>query len=85
MKDVNQITICKSGYESIKEFKNAVKKVIMALLDNGYIMTVKYDLNDKKLGIVVIDYSYSDESFGGYYPHWLSPEEFESIEIERVV
>ena len=78
--EVNRITVCKDNYESIKEFKNAVKKAIMTLLDNDYIMTVKYDVRDKEMGIVVIDYGYADQSFGGHYPYWLSIEEAESIE-----
>lgn len=85
MNKVNCLTVCRNSYNTQEEFENAIKRAIMVLLDNGYIMTVKYDLRDKELGVVVIDYNYADESFGGYYPHWLSPEEFESIEIERVV
>ena len=46
-------------------------------------MTVKYDLNEKEMGIVVIDYNYADEDIGGYYPYWLSPKEIADIEIKR--
>ena len=52
----------------------------MLLLDNEYIMTIKYDCEDKELGVVVIDYNCADETWGACYPHWLSPEEFELIE-----
>lgn len=81
--EVNRLTVCKDEYSSNKDFRNAVKKAVMSLLDNGYIMTVKYDLNDKEMGIVVIDYNYADEEIGGHYPCWLSPEEIEDIEEKR--
>ena len=81
--EVNQLTVCKDEYSSPEEFENAVKKAIMFLLDNGYIMTVKYDVGDKEMGIVVIDYNYADEEFGCYYPCWLSPDEIEVIEAKE--
>lgn len=77
MKDVNEITICRDEYSSIEEFENAVKKAIMVLLDNNYIMTVRYD--DKGLGIVAIDFNPSDASWGCDYPYWLSPWESDSV------
>lgn len=77
--DMNRIAICKEDYKSNKEFKNAIKKAIMVLLDNDYIMTVKYDDRDKEMGIVVIDYDYANEEFGGRLPYWLLPEEIEKI------
>lgn len=80
--EVNRLTVCKDKYSSKEEFENAVKKAINTLLDNGYIMTVKYDANDKEIGIVVIDYTYADEEFGCYYPCWLSPDEIDYIEAK---
>lgn len=77
MNKVNEIVICRNNFDSEGAFKNAVRDAIMVLLDNDYIMTVRYD--EKGLGIVAIEYNYGDESFGDYYPHWLLPEEYESI------
>lgn len=81
MKDVNRIVVCKEDYNSQEEFENAIKAAIMVLLNNNYIMTVKYD--EKGLGIVVIDYNYDNEEYGCHYPHWLSPDEFESITWDK--
>ena len=77
MKDVNKIVICKEDYETTEDWENAIKKAIMVLLDNNYIMTVEYD--EKGLGIVVIEYNYDDECYGCHYPYWLSPDEWESV------
>lgn len=43
MNKTNQITICRSEYDTQEDFENAIKKAIMVLLDNNYIMTVRYD------------------------------------------
>ena len=85
VKDVNRLTVCRNDYQSNKDFRNAVKKAVMALLDNDNIMTVKYDCCDKDMGVVIIDFNPADESYGFDYPHWLSPEEFESIVSEEYV
>ncbi len=77
MNSVNRITICKDKYKTQDDFENVIKKAIMLLLDNGYIMTVRYD--EPGLGIVCLDYNYADRSFGTDYPVWLSPEEQEKI------
>ena len=77
MKDVNEIVICKDTYKTQEDFENAIKKAIMVLLNNNYIMTVRYD--EPGLGIVCIEYNSDDESCGHYYPHWLSPTEWESV------
>lgn len=45
----------------------------MVLLNNNYIMTIKYD--DKGLGIVWIQYDYTDKDFGGTLTYWLLSEE----------
>ena len=82
MDNVNKLTICKKDYSSEKEFKNAVKRAIMVLLDNDYIMTVGYDNRDKEMGIVVINYDYANEEFGGALPYWLMPDEVEKIANE---
>lgn len=73
----NEIVICKKDYETNETFHDAIRDVVKVLLDNNYIMTIRYD--DKGLGIVCVDYGYADESYGDYYPRWLSPYEYESI------
>lgn len=80
MKSVNKIVICKDEYKSKEEFENAIRDAIMVLLNNNYIMTVRYD--DKGLGIVVIEYNYAEQEYGEAYPYWLLPEEWESVEWE---
>lgn len=77
MHDVNTIVICKEDYETEDAFENAVKRAIMVLLENNYIMTVRWD--EKGLGILCIEYEHDDMSFGGNYPYWLSPEEIECV------
>lgn len=77
MNDINSIVICRDTYKSQEEFENAIKKAIMVLLDNNYIMTVRYD--EPGLGIVAIDYNYADQTYGCHYPYWLSPDEWDSI------
>ena len=77
MNKVNQIVICKKEYKSQEDFENAIKDVIMVLLNNDYIMTVEYD--EKNLGIVLIEYDYKNQEYGEPYPYWLLPEERETI------
>ena len=43
MNDVNSILICREDYKSQEDFENAIKKAILVLLDNNYIMTVKWE------------------------------------------
>lgn len=83
MSRVNCVTVCRDKYETKKDFENAIKKMIMSLLDNDYIATIKYDANDKELGVVVINFNYADEGFGDYYPHWLLPDEVEDLMNEK--
>lgn len=75
MKEVNNITICKEDYSSKEEFEQAINKAVMCLLENNYIMTVRYD--DKGLGIVSIDFNYDNLEYGGNYPFWLTADEYE--------
>lgn len=77
MNSVNRITICKDRYKTQDDFENAIKRAVMLLLENDYIMTIKYD--EPALGIVCIDYNYADRSFGAEYPIWLNSEEQEKI------
>lgn len=77
MNKVNKLVLCREDYESQEEFENEIKKAVMLLLNANQIMTVRYD--EKGLGIIVIEYKYADQSYGDYYPYWLSPEEIESV------
>lgn len=78
MKDVNRIEISRDDYDTQEDFENAIKKAIMVLLDNRYIMVVRYDDG----GVVVIEFNPANESYGYDFPVWLSPEEFESVMID---
>ena len=80
-KDVNQIVVCQEGYDTKEDFENAIKDAVTVLLNNNYIMTVKWD--DKGLGIVCINYNHDDQSFGCDYPYWLSPYEIESVVLDE--
>lgn len=75
MNSVNRITICKDRYKTQDDFENAIKRAVMLLLENDYIMTIKYD--EPALGIVCIDYNDADQTLGAEYPIWLNPEEQE--------
>lgn len=79
MNKINTLALDSDKYKSKEEFENAIKNAIILLLDAGYIATIRYDANDKGLGIVVIDYDYADLKLGAAYPYWLYPEEAESI------
>lgn len=81
MHDVNNITICRDTYKTQEDFENAIKKAIMVLLDNEYIMTVRYD----EPGIVCIDYDHGNQSYGDPYPYWLSPTEWERLVLDDEV
>lgn len=76
-RDVNHITVCRDNYKTQEDFENAVKNIIMFLINEDYILTIKYD--SKEFGIVVISYDYANEEFGGAMPYWLLPEEIEKI------
>ena len=77
---INTITICKDTYETQEDFENAIKKAVMVLLDNNYIMTVRYD--EPGLGIVCIEFETADQTVGCRYPYWLSLTEWESVFLE---
>lgn len=77
MQKINEIVICKDEYESQEEFENAIRDAIMVLLNNNYIMTIRFD--EKGLGIVVIEYNYANQEHGTPYPCWLTPTEYESV------
>lgn len=77
MNKVNQIVICKEEYETEEDFENAIKDAVMVLLNNGYIMTVRYD--EKALGIVAIEFEHANQEYGCAYPYWLLPNELDAV------
>lgn len=77
MYKTNRLVIYKENYNTNEEFEEAIKSAIMVLLNAGYIMTIDYD--DMALGIVCIDYDFSNPEYGGYLPYWLLPEEVETV------
>lgn len=80
MNKVNSIVICRGNYKSQEEFENAIRDAVIVLLNNEYIMTVRYD--EKGLGIVVIDYDSDDQGLCDAYPYWLTLKEWESVVLE---
>ena len=80
MDRANEIVICKDEYKTKEDFENAIRDAVVVLLNNNYIMTVRYD--EKGLGIVAIEYNHSQEEYGAPYPYWLTQEERESVEWE---
>lgn len=77
MKDVNNISICRDNYSSREEWENAIKKMVISLLDNRQILVVRND--EPGLGIVDIEFNPDKMEYGCHYPYWLSPEEEGSI------
>lgn len=77
MRDVNSIAIVRDNYKTREEWEDAIKKMVIALLDNRQIMTVRYD--EPGLGIVDIEFNSDRQEWGCHYPYWLSPEEEMSI------
>lgn len=77
MSRVNSITICRDNYRSKEEWEEAVGKMVVQLLHNRQIMTVRYD--EPGIGIVVIEFNYDRLDYGNRYPVWLYPEEEESV------
>ena len=77
MNRVNQFVICKDNYESELDFNDALSNMIMTLLNNDYIATIRYD--EKGLGIIIIEFNDADPALGGAYPYWLMAEEAETL------
>lgn len=77
MRDVNNIAIVRDNYSTREEWEDAIKRMVIALLDNRQIMTIRYD--EPGLGIVDIEFNPDKAEWGCKYPYWLSPEEEESI------
>lgn len=77
MKDVNSICICRDNYSTREEWEDAIKKMVISLLENRQILVVHYD--EPGLGIVDIEFNPDQQEWGCKYPYWLSIEEEESI------
>lgn len=77
MSKVNSITICRDNFGTVSEWEDAVKRMVMSLLENHQIMTVRYD--ESGLGIIIIEFEHDDPSMGCRYPRWLTPEEEETV------
>lgn len=80
--ETNNLVICKDSYEDQYDFEDAIKRAVMLLLENGYVMTVKYD--EPSFGIVVIEYDYDDPELAGRMPYWLAQDELESVVWEKM-
>lgn len=77
MRDVNSIAICRGNYTTREEWEDAIKTMVIALLENRQIMTVRYD--EPGLGIVDIEFNPDQREWDCKYPFWLSPEEEYSV------
>lgn len=77
MKDVNSIAICRDDYSTREEWEAAIGRMVMELLNNRQIMTVRYD--EPGLGIVDIEFNPDKQEWGAHYPYWLSLTEEESV------
>lgn len=77
MRNTNSIVICRDNYSTREEWEAAIGRMVMELLNNRQIMTVRYD--EPGLGIVDIEFNSDRQEWGDDYPYWLSPTEAESI------
>ena len=83
MSKVNTLVICKDNFEDEFDFYEEINTATKLLLNNDYIITIRYDANEKEMGIVVIEYEAAEKSWGCPYPHWLTLDEAELIENFR--
>ena len=77
MSNVNTLVICKDEYKDEYDFEEAIKTAVMLLLQNDYVMTIRYD--EKGFGIVAIEYESNNIEYGGVMPYWLLPEDIENF------
>lgn len=77
MRNTNGITICRDNYSTREEWETAIGRMVVELLKNRQIMTVRYD--EPGLGIVDIEFNPDRQEWGEDYPYWLSPTEAESV------
>lgn len=77
MKNVNTIAIVLDNYSSREEWEDAIKKMVISLLENRQILVVRCD--EPGLGMVDIEFNPDQLEWGCHYPYWLSPTEEESV------
>lgn len=77
MRDVNSIAVVRDNYSTREEWEDAIKRMVIDLLDNRQILVVCYD--ESGLGIVDIEFNPDQQEWGCKYPYWLSPNEEESV------
>jgi hypothetical protein len=80
MQDINRIVIDRNNHESQEEFENAIRDAVMLLMNEGYVMVVRYD--EPGLGIVCIDFDHDDLCMGSPYPYWLTSGQCESVAFD---
>ena len=77
MRDINSISICRDNFSNRQEWEDAIKRMVLALLENRQIMTIRCD--EPAFGIVDIEFNPDEQEWGCKYPYWLSPKEEESV------
>ena len=77
----NEIVICRDEFDTEAAFRKSIADTVNLLIDNNYIMTVKYD--EKSFGIVVIKFDFADEQLASRYCYWLNLDEAELVDSER--
>lgn len=83
MQDINRIVISRENHDTQEEFENAIRDAVMLLMNEGYVMVVRYD--EPGLGIVCIDFDYEDVMLSNRYPCWITTDEWEMVEDYRAL
>ena len=81
MNKVNMLVICRDKFSSKEEFEDAIKRAVILLLDNEYVMKIRYD--EKGFGIVSIEYEHDDPEIAASRPYFLTPEQYEKLLYEE--
>lgn len=85
MKNVNNISICRDNYSSREEWEDAIKKMVISLLENRQILVVRYD--EPGLGIVDIEFNPNELEWGCHYLIGLAPQRRKvlfTMKIEKI-
>lgn len=77
----SHLTVCRSNFATDAEFEAMVGKVVVMLLQNRQISTVRYE--EPGLGIVDIRFNPDEEAYGCDYPEWLTMDEREELWSRR--
>lgn len=76
---VSELVLCKDDFD--EDFNLVIGRTIEMLMRIGYTVVAYYD--DIAMGVVVLQYSYRDESFGCPQNIWIDPDALETlIEME---